>query len=75
MFIVAQVYAVGPSVGTQYVRETWEEAVDIAVKMACEQLTQDGDPDEATIRREVEETGGYEDNNGEWAVCIGQPNT
>lgn len=56
--------------GPIYVRKTWKGAVNLAVKIALENLTEEGDPTEEDVRSEVEANAGYSDNNGEWSVCI-----
>jgi hypothetical protein len=68
-FAIIQVVGVG-SRGPIYIRKTWKGAVNLAVKMAMEQLTEEDDPGEKEVRAEVEEMAQYMDNNGEWSVCI-----
>ncbi len=56
--------------GPVHSRKTLKGAVNLAVKIALENLTEEGDPTEAEVRAELEESACYLDNNGEWSVCI-----
>lgn len=73
MYIVVQARSGGakrsPTIGQTFLRDTWEEAVDLAVELAVEQCS----TPERDIRAEVEEDGDFADPDGEWSIAIGQP--
>lgn len=74
MFVIANcLLGNAPYLGGFLTAETLEEAQKIAVKMALEQLGEDGDDDEDAVREEIESDNSYYDPNGEWSVCIGIP--
>lgn len=69
MYLVVQIYTKGPELGVMYHKDSWEEAVNLAVYMAKEQC----DTPEKEIREEIESDADFRDPAGEWAVSIGQP--
>ena len=76
MYIITQVFAKGPSIGAQHLREDLDAAIDLAVEIVMEH----DDSDEPTmnrlaIREEIQETLSYEDPQAEWAVYLGTPTT
>jgi hypothetical protein len=58
-----------PSVGRSFGVETWEDAVNLAIKLVREKSGED-ESEEEYIRHELESDTDYADLNGEWSVCI-----
>jgi hypothetical protein len=50
-----------PCLGDCHGADTWNEAVDLAVKLALEQLGEEGDDGEIEVRAEIEADGDYYD--------------
>jgi hypothetical protein len=69
MYGIVQVIG-NKTAGTIFFRKTWKGAVTVATKIALQNLKEPDDPKETEVRAEIEQTGNYEDNNGEWTVCI-----
>jgi hypothetical protein len=58
------------TVGAQRIADTLEEAIEIAVKMAEVNGSEDG---EDAIREELVQDGDYLDSSMMWGIFIGQP--
>lgn len=56
--------------GPIHVRPTMDEAIDLAVSLVGDNLTEPTDPTEDEVREELEQDSRYADVNGEWSVCI-----
>jgi hypothetical protein len=69
MWLVVQIFAKGPELGAIYHKDSWEEAVNLAVNMVQEQC----DTPEKEIREEIESDTDFHDPGGDWAIAIGQP--
>lgn len=68
MYIIASLYLdKAPRLGVTHVKDTLEEAIDVAVQLAVEQGA-----GEAEAREELTNDLDYWPNGGEWSVCIGQ---
>jgi hypothetical protein len=58
-----------PSVSRSFGVETWEDVVNLVVKLGREKFGED-EVEEQYIRHELESDTDYVDLNGEWSVCI-----
>ena len=72
MYVVAEIRASNryPELGKTYSRESWDDAIAVAVELASQQS--DIDVSKEEIESELKETARYAHESGEWAVCIGQ---
>jgi hypothetical protein len=66
MFVIAEIQDL--TLGKTYLRETWNDAVDLATELASQQC----DHPKEEIRNDVDVNGAYCDPDGEWSVSIGQ---